>query len=110
MEITLQEQVASYAVFPNDGIRVAPHLIRKVSNADGIVLWQQTPAVDEVLDQQTARTMMTLLRGVTDHGNRPGRRTVESSARWQNGNHQRLHRCLVSGFLAFRHLRRVGGL
>jgi penicillin-binding protein 1A len=68
VEITLQEQVASYAVFPNDGIRVAPHLIRKVSNADGIVLWQDAPAVDEVLDQQTARTMMTLLRGVTDHG------------------------------------------
>jgi penicillin-binding protein 1A len=68
VEITLQEQVASYAVFPNDGMRVAPHLIRKVSNADGIVLWQETPAVDEVLDQQTARTMMTLLRGVTDHG------------------------------------------
>jgi penicillin-binding protein 1A len=68
VEITLQEQVASYAVFPNDGIRVAPHLIRKVSNADGIVLWQETPAVDEVLDQQTARTMMTLLRGVTEHG------------------------------------------
>jgi penicillin-binding protein 1A len=68
VEITLQEQVASYAVFPNDGIRVAPHLIRKVSNADGIVLWQETPAVYQVLDQQTARTMMTLLRGVTEHG------------------------------------------
>jgi penicillin-binding protein 1A len=68
VEITLQEQVASYAVFPNDGVRVAPHLIRKVSNADGITLWQEAPAVDEVLDQQTARTMMTLLRGVTAHG------------------------------------------
>jgi penicillin-binding protein 1A len=43
-------------------------LIRKVSNADGITLWQETPAVNEVLDQQTARTMMTLLRGVTQHG------------------------------------------
>ena len=68
VEITLEEQVASYAVFPNDGIRVAPRLIRKVSNADGITLWQDTPAVNEVLDQQTARTMMTLLRGVTLHG------------------------------------------
>jgi penicillin-binding protein 1A len=68
VEITLQEQVASYAVFPNDGVRVAPHLIRKVSNADGITLWQETPAVDQVLDQQTARTMMTLLRGVIAHG------------------------------------------
>src|SRR5208283_4602202 len=68
VEITLEEQVASYAVFPNDGIRVQPRLIRKVSNADGIVLWQGTSAVDEVIDQQTARTMMTLLRGVTEHG------------------------------------------
>ena len=68
VEITLEEQVASYAVFPNDGIRVTPRLIRKVSNADGITLWQETPAVKDVLDQQTARTMMTLLRGVTQHG------------------------------------------
>jgi penicillin-binding protein 1A len=68
VEITLEEQVASYAVFPNDGIRVAPRLIRKVSNADGIALWQETSAVNEVIDEQTARTMMTLLRGVTEHG------------------------------------------
>jgi penicillin-binding protein 1A len=68
VEISLDQQVASYAVFPNDGIRVAPRVIRKVSNADGIVLWQDTTAVNEVIDQQTARTMMTLLRGVTDHG------------------------------------------
>src|SRR5579863_5892911 len=68
VEITLEEQVTSYAVFPNDGIRVAPRLIRKVSNADGITLWQETPAVKEVIDQKTARTMMTLLRGVTAHG------------------------------------------
>ena len=68
VEITLEEQVASYAVFPNDGIRVTPRLIRKVSNADGITLWQETPAVNEVISQETARTMMTLLRGVTQHG------------------------------------------
>ena len=68
VEITLEEQVASYAVFPNDGIRVKPRLIRKVSNADGITLWQEPPAVNEVIEQQTARTMMTMLRAVTQHG------------------------------------------
>ena len=68
VEITLEEQVASYAVFPNDGIRVAPRLIRKVSNADGIVLWEDPPAVKEVIDQPTARTMMGLLRAVTRSG------------------------------------------
>jgi penicillin-binding protein 1A len=68
VEITLNEQVASYSVFPNDGIRVTPRLIRKVSNADGITLWEEPPAVNEVIDQQTARTMMTLLQAVTAHG------------------------------------------
>ncbi|UWZ86168.1 penicillin-binding protein 1A [Occallatibacter riparius] len=67
-EITLEEQVASYSVFPNDGIRVQPRLIRKVSNADGITLWEDPPQVKEVISQQTARTMMTLLRAVTAHG------------------------------------------
>ena len=68
VEISLEEQVASYSVFPNDGIRVTPHLIRKVSNADGITLWEDRPAVNQVIDQQTARTMMTLLQAVTAHG------------------------------------------
>jgi penicillin-binding protein 1A len=68
VEITLNEQVASYSVFPNDGVRVTPRLIRKVSNADGIALWEDAPAVTEVIDQQTARTMMILLRAVIAHG------------------------------------------
>lgn len=66
--ITLQQQVASYAVFPNDGLRVQPRLIRKVSNADGIVLWQDPSAVKQVIDQKTARTMMTLLEAVVHNG------------------------------------------
>jgi penicillin-binding protein 1A len=68
VEITLEEQVASYSVFPNDGIRIAPRLVRKVSNADGITLWEDPPEVTEVISQQTARTMMILLRAVTAHG------------------------------------------
>ena len=68
VEITLQEQVASYSVFPNDGLRVTPRLIRKVSNADGMTLWEDTPEVNEVISQQTARTMMIFLRAVTQYG------------------------------------------
>jgi penicillin-binding protein 1A len=68
VEITLQEQVASYSVFPNDGLRVKPRLIKKVSNADGITLWEEPPAVSEVIDQSTARTMLTMLRAVTAYG------------------------------------------
>jgi penicillin-binding protein 1A len=42
--------------------------LKKVSNADGISLWEQAPAVQEVTSQQTARTMMRLLREVTRSG------------------------------------------
>jgi penicillin-binding protein 1A len=68
VEITLQEQVASYSVFPNDGIRVTPRLLRKVENSDGITLWEQAPTVTEVTSQETARTMMRLLKEVTRTG------------------------------------------
>jgi penicillin-binding protein 1A len=68
VEISLEEQVASYSVFPNDGVRVTPHMIRKVSNADGITLWEDRPTVNQVIDRQIARTMMTLLRTVTRSG------------------------------------------
>lgn len=67
-EITLQQQVDSYSVFPNDGIRVTPRLIRKVSNYDGVTLWQDRPEITQVIRPQTARSMMTLFRAVTDHG------------------------------------------
>ncbi len=67
-EITLEQQVDSYSVFPNDGIRVTPRLIRKVQNYDGITLWEDRPEVSEVVSQQTARSMMVLLQQVTRSG------------------------------------------
>jgi penicillin-binding protein 1A len=67
-DITLQEQVSAYSVFPNEGVRVTPRLVRKVSNADGITLWEAPPAINEVIDQQTAATMMTFLRAVIAFG------------------------------------------
>ena len=66
--ITLEEQVASYSVFPNDGVRVAPRLVRKVENADGITLWEEPPAVKEVISQHTARTMVRMMQAVTSYG------------------------------------------
>jgi penicillin-binding protein 1A len=66
--ITLEQQMDSYSVFPNDGIRVTPHLIRKVENYDGITLWQERPEIDEVISEETARKMMVLLEAVTREG------------------------------------------
>jgi len=66
--ITLEEQVASYSVFPNDGIRIAPHYIRKVSQSDGLPIEQKAPQVKEVISLDIAREMMLLLQAVVQHG------------------------------------------
>jgi penicillin-binding protein 1A len=67
-DITLAEQVGAYSVFPNDGIRIAPHYIRKVTQADGIPLDEKMPEVTEVISVETARSMMILLKAVVQFG------------------------------------------
>lgn len=67
-DITLYEQVGAYSVFPNDGIRIEPHYIRKVTQANGLPLDQDTVQVDEVISVETARTMMQLLQAVVRQG------------------------------------------
>ncbi len=66
--LTLSEQVASYAVFPNDGIRVEPHVIRRIVQADGLPLKGTAPRAREVISVETARTMMTFLKAVPQYG------------------------------------------
>jgi penicillin-binding protein 1A len=67
-DISLFEQVQSYSVFPNDGIRIEPHYIRKVTQADGLPLDEPPAQVSEVISVATARTMMQLLQAVVQHG------------------------------------------
>jgi penicillin-binding protein 1A len=67
-DISLFEQVQSYSVFPNDGIRIEPHYIRKVTQADGLPLDEPPPTVTEVISVDTARNMMQLLQAVTRSG------------------------------------------
>jgi penicillin-binding protein 1A len=67
-EVTLEQQVDAYSVFPNDGIRVAPRLVKRVVSADGVTLPDDNQDVSEVISQKTARTMMVFLRGVTSEG------------------------------------------
>jgi penicillin-binding protein 1A len=68
VEITLEQQVGAYSVFPNDGILVEPHLIRKVANSDGMTLSQDSAKVTEVTTTRTARTMMTLFKEAVQSG------------------------------------------
>jgi penicillin-binding protein 1A len=67
-DLTLYEQTAAYTVFPNDGLRIEPRYIRKVTDYEGHVLEQDYPDAKDVISQRTARTMVSLLEGVVKHG------------------------------------------
>ncbi len=67
-EVSLEEQVGAYSSFPNDGIRMTPHFIHKVTTAEGEVLWDDTPNLHVSTDARTAREMMPLLEAVIHQG------------------------------------------
>ncbi len=67
-DITLWEQTAAFTTFPNDGVRVAPRMIRKVADYDGRVLEEDYPEVKDVVSARTARIMVSMLREVVLHG------------------------------------------
>src|ERR1700730_4516385 len=66
-EITLMEQTSAYSVFPNDGVRITPRYITKVTDYEGRVLEEDFPDVKDVISERTARIMTSMLRGVVLH-------------------------------------------
>jgi penicillin-binding protein 1A len=67
-DLTLTEQVGAYSVFPNDGIHITPHYIRRVMGSDGQPMQQPRPQVSEAISVDIAREMMVLLQAVVQHG------------------------------------------
>jgi len=67
-EVTLIEQTAAFTTFPNDGVRVMPRYIRRVTDYQGQVLEEDFPEVRDVVTPQTARVMTSLLEQVVQHG------------------------------------------
>lgn len=67
-DMYLLEHTAAFTAFPNDGVRVVPRYIRKVTDPSGRVLEENYPEVRDVVSTHTARTMTTLLQEPVKHG------------------------------------------
>ncbi|MGD9631137.1 MAG: penicillin-binding protein 1A [Pyrinomonadaceae bacterium] len=67
-EASLLEMVAAYGAFPNKGIRVQPHLIRKVYSRDGTLLEEFDGSSSKVTSEYVALTMVDMMRGVVQGG------------------------------------------
>jgi penicillin-binding protein 1A len=67
-EITPLEQTSAFSVFPNDGVRVAPRYITKVTDYEGRLLEEDFSDIKDVVSSRTARVMTSMLREVVLHG------------------------------------------
>ena len=45
--VTPLQMVAAFGALANDGVRIAPHLIREIRNAEGAPTYRPTPSNDE---------------------------------------------------------------
>ena len=67
-DLNLMEHTSAFSVFPNDGIRIEPHLIRRVTTYDGAVLEQTRPNIRDVVAPDVARIMVAMLEDVINIG------------------------------------------
>ncbi|HEX4997404.1 MAG TPA: PBP1A family penicillin-binding protein [Terriglobia bacterium] len=61
-DITLMEMTSAYSTFPNDGVRVVPRLITRVTDYDGNVREENLPELRDVISAEKARLMVDLLQ------------------------------------------------
>jgi penicillin-binding protein 1A len=67
-DMKLVEHVSAFTVFPDDGIRIDPHMIRRVTSYDGALLEEARPSIHEVVSPEVARTMTAMLEEVVQFG------------------------------------------
>lgn len=67
-EVSLQEIVSIYAVFPNLGVAVEPYYITQIDDADGNVEQEFHPTSREVLNPVSAYLVTAVLEGVIERG------------------------------------------
>ena len=84
-DLTLYEQTAAFTVFPNDGLRIEPRYIRKVTDYEGHMLEQDFPDARDVVSQRTARTMVALLEEVVKHGTGSAARKLNHAVAGKTG-------------------------
>ncbi len=67
-DLTLLEHTSAFTTFPDDGLHIDPHFIRRVTSYDGALLEEPRPRVTDVIPPDVARTMVAMLEDVVQFG------------------------------------------
>jgi penicillin-binding protein 1A len=87
-DMKLIEHVSAFTVFPDDGIRIDPHMIRRVTSYDGALLEEAHPSIHEVLSPEVAHTMTAMLEEVIQFGTGIAAKSLKRPAAGKTGTTQ----------------------
>ncbi|TRX40510.1 penicillin-binding protein 1A [Flavobacterium restrictum] len=76
VEITVQDMVAAYSTFANQGVYVKPQFISKIEDKSGVIIYEPIPESHDVLNKDIAYAVIKLLEGVTEGGSGDRLRTT----------------------------------
>ncbi len=107
-EATLMEMTSAYSVFPNQGVRLRPYSVLKVTDREGNVLEENRPEPKDAIRADTAFVMTNLLQGVVQRGTAAKAAALEMADRRQDRNDRRLHRRVVHRVRSRHHHRASG--
>lgn len=67
-DMTLLELVSAYGIFLNQGIHARPHMIKRVVDREGRVIWESSRNFSDALSPQVSFQVTNLLEGVVERG------------------------------------------
>ncbi|WP_432222559.1 penicillin-binding protein 1A [Flavobacterium sp. TMP13] len=76
VDITVQEMVAAYSTFANQGVYVKPQFLSRIENKSGEIIYEPIPESHDVLNKDIAFAVVKLLEGVTEGGSGSRLRTT----------------------------------
>lgn len=66
--VTPLQVAAAFATVANDGMRIAPHLVREIRSSSGASVYRAAPEQHRVISVETANALKGMLEGVTLNG------------------------------------------
>jgi penicillin-binding protein 1A len=85
VDVTVQDMVAAYSTFANEGVYIKPQFITRIEDKSGVVIYEPIPESHDVLNKDVAFAVIKLLEGVTEGGSGARLRTQgggSGSNRW----------------------------
>lgn len=67
-DITVGEMASAYTAFVNKGIRCAPILVSRIEDAEGNVVAEFAPRLNEVISEESSYKMLDMMKAVIDAG------------------------------------------